>query len=224
LDASEVNAGQTKYVCDGASSSSIGVSQMNIQVFTSNGTFTVPSSVTQIIIEAWGAGGGGGGSCSPNAAGAVGGGGGGGAYIKKSISVIPGQTYTITIGQGGIGGASSATNVFNQRPSGSNGTSTTFGNLLTVNGGNGGSGANCATSTYVGGSAGAGASSTEPFRVNGNSGTNGCFFNYNTPTYCFEGKGGSNNSVISGYLGVQNISKGGDGGSNGSNGALIIYY
>jgi hypothetical protein len=224
LDVGEVNAGQTKYVCDGASSSSIGVSQMNIQVFTSNGTFTVPSNVTQIIIEAWGAGGGGGGSCSPNAAGAIGGGGGAGAYIKKSISVVPGQTYTITIGQGGLGGASSGSNVFNQRPSGSNGTSTTFGNLLTVNGGNGGSGANCTTFTYVGGTSGAGASSTEPLRVNGNSGTNGCFFNSNTQTYCFEGKGGSNNSVISGYLGVQNISKGGDGGSNGSNGALIIYY
>ena len=208
----------------GASVSNGGVGANNIQAFITNTSFTVPSGVTRIIIEAWGAGGGGGGNCSPNAAGAIGGGGGSGAYVKKSITVVEGQTYAITIGQGGASGGSTAQNVFTQTGSGASGGNTSFGNLLTVAGGSGGGGANCIIFQYVGGSGGSPGSSSEVLKVDGNGGSSGCYYNSNSQTYCFNGKGGVNNAAVSGYLGIGSIGKGGDGGSSGTQGALIIYY
>ena len=59
------------------------------ETFNSNGTFTVPLGVTEITVEAWGAGGGGGKATGNPAAG---GGGAGGSYAKKVISVTPGQS------------------------------------------------------------------------------------------------------------------------------------
>lgn len=73
---------------------------MATQTITASGagTFVVPSPVTSLIIEAWGAGGGGGGSSSSLAAG-----GGGGGYSRATISVTPGQTIFYTVGAGGSG-------------------------------------------------------------------------------------------------------------------------
>jgi hypothetical protein len=75
--------------------------------FTTPGTFnwTVPAGVTQITVEAWGAGGAGGGSNNyTSCKGAGGAGGGGGAYAANStVSVTPGQNLTIVVGAGGIG-------------------------------------------------------------------------------------------------------------------------
>jgi trimeric autotransporter adhesin len=67
--------------------------------------FTVPVGVTSMKVEVWGGGGGGGGALG----GAffqtgAGGGGGGGAYNTTTFTVIPSQTYTITIGNGGTAG------------------------------------------------------------------------------------------------------------------------
>ncbi|MBU0681188.1 MAG: LamG domain-containing protein [Proteobacteria bacterium] len=71
--------------------------------FTSSGTWTAPAGVTSVTVEAWGGGGGGGGNPT-NQDGA--GGGGGGAYSRTTtIAVIPGNTYTVTVGAGGTGGA-----------------------------------------------------------------------------------------------------------------------
>jgi hypothetical protein len=65
------------------------------QVFVSSGTFTVPLGVTTIYITGCAAGGNG-------AAGSVyggGGGGGGGEWAYKNpLSVVPGSSYTVTIG------------------------------------------------------------------------------------------------------------------------------
>jgi hypothetical protein len=73
---------------------------------TGNQTWTVPQGVSSVSIHAWGAGGGGGGTEShilnytrPRAAG-----GGGGAYSSIQLSVIPGDSYDITVGNGGQGG------------------------------------------------------------------------------------------------------------------------
>ena len=61
----------------------------------------VPTNVTQITIETWGAGGAGGYSegepFDPHPAA----GGGGGAYAKSTISVTPGEMLNITVGRGG---------------------------------------------------------------------------------------------------------------------------
>src|SRR5690606_5163207 len=76
--------------------------------FTSSGTWTVPAGVTQITVEAWGAGGGGGDRTSNGYAG----GGGGGAYSRSSIPVIPGQTYSLSIGEGGTSEVDGGNTIF----------------------------------------------------------------------------------------------------------------
>ena len=54
-------------------------------------TFTVPPSVTSMVVKLWGAGGGGGDYTS----------GGGGAFSLVSLNVTPGDTYVVVVGQGG---------------------------------------------------------------------------------------------------------------------------
>lgn len=55
--------------------------------------------VTQIIVDGCGAGGGG--ACGASGAGNGNGGGGGAAVVGQKITVVPGSSYTITIGTGG---------------------------------------------------------------------------------------------------------------------------
>jgi len=73
------------------------------QIFNASGTFTCPAGVTTLTVECWGGGGAGGSAQQSSGSGAVdGGGGAGGAYIiKSSITVIPGNNYTVTVGAGG---------------------------------------------------------------------------------------------------------------------------
>lgn len=73
----------------------------NTDVFTASGTWTAPAGVTSVTADVW-AGGGGGGQGSGGGAGA--GGGGGGAFSEQTnVTVIPGNVYNLTVGQGGIG-------------------------------------------------------------------------------------------------------------------------
>lgn len=65
--------------------------------FTVNGTWTAPAGVTQITIEAWGAGGNGGNNSPSMVTG--GGGGGGGGYGTGTAAVIPGHVYNVTVAQ-----------------------------------------------------------------------------------------------------------------------------
>lgn len=82
----------------------------NSQTFLAGGSWVAPSQMpnTNIIIEAMGGGGGGGGGVgfhSVSGTNPGGGGGGGAAPIQRIISgIIPGNTYTISIGAGGVGG------------------------------------------------------------------------------------------------------------------------
>lgn len=74
--------------------------------FTSDGTFTTPDTIAMPVRVLLVGGGGGGGA---GGVGRAGGGGGGGAvleYLDTGLSLEPGTTYTITIGQGGAGSAS----------------------------------------------------------------------------------------------------------------------
>ncbi|MFH1451560.1 MAG: hypothetical protein ABIF88_00095 [archaeon] len=70
--------------------------------FTTNGSWVIPAGVTEIMVEAWGAGGGGGGGGASNKYG--GGGGAGGQYTTKNFTVNAGENYSIEIGIGGISG------------------------------------------------------------------------------------------------------------------------
>lgn len=71
-----------------------GLPGLRSQVFTSNGTFTIPSGVTAIKMTIVGGGGAGG----TGTAGAGSGGGGGGAAIKFLTGLTPGNTLTVTVG------------------------------------------------------------------------------------------------------------------------------
>jgi hypothetical protein len=59
--------------------------------------FKVPADVTSVTVKMWGAGGGGGGAGGWN----EGFRGGGGGYTTGTISVTPGETLTVVVGQGG---------------------------------------------------------------------------------------------------------------------------
>lgn len=91
-----------------------------------NKTFTVPTNVTRLFIQAWGAGGGGG--SVPSTAYPSG---GGGAYSEGWLTVTPGQTIACTVGIGGLGG------VWVSAPGadGVAGGSTSVGSFITVAGG-----------------------------------------------------------------------------------------
>jgi len=75
----------------------VNINAQSTAVFTANGTWTCPANVTSITVEAWGAGAGGKRGAGPK--GFSGGGGGGGAYARlNTVTVIPGTTYTLTVG------------------------------------------------------------------------------------------------------------------------------
>ena len=85
---------------------------VNIQSFTSSGTYTPNASALQALVYVQGAGGGGGGSDSDATTdeGGMGSGGNGGGYIQSAFIDVSAGSYssTITIGAGGSGGAGGA--------------------------------------------------------------------------------------------------------------------
>ncbi len=62
------------------------------------GLWTVPSTVTSIVVECWGSGG-------PGGSGQYGGGGAGGNYVEATVSVTPGQTLWVVVGTTGNSGS-----------------------------------------------------------------------------------------------------------------------
>ena len=88
----------------------------NWQLFTADGTFTVPTGITKIKVCVYGGGGGG-------RQGSIGGGSGGGAggYAEGTYTVVPLTNYTVAVGTGGAGN--------------SNGNSSSFGVLISASGG-----------------------------------------------------------------------------------------
>jgi hypothetical protein len=138
---------------------------MTVETITASQTWVAPPGVTSTQIECEGAGGGGGRSSTTSR----GGGGGGGAYAKKNTyTVVPGNSYTITVGPGGAGGVTGAQN-------GGVGTDSSFVDVATTiclaKGGSGG-----AQGGAGGGAAGAGgvtASSVGDVLTAGNPGVAG---------------------------------------------------
>jgi hypothetical protein len=119
-------------------------SLIDLQIFTTSGTWTKPVGTNSI--EVWAVGGGGGGGGTPSTANYVAGsGGGGGAGYKNANSGI-GATETVTIGAGGAGGTSGGAGVdggttsFGSHATGAGGTGGGAGHPSLRNGGAGGSG------------------------------------------------------------------------------------
>lgn len=107
---------------------------INVQVFTTNGTYTPTAGMKYCIIEVVGGGGGGGGIGNPaSGISAASSGGGGGGYARLYASSLTiGASQSVTIGNGGSGGVGSN--------NGTSGGSTSFGSgpLVSATGGNGG--------------------------------------------------------------------------------------
>lgn len=168
------------------------------QQFDANGSFIVPAGVTSVTVEAWGAGGHGGNRTFSGRAG----GGGGGAYASSVISVTPGQSIPITVGQGSA----------NDNPGGDS----WFLNTSTVMAKGGNSGQNNGS---TGGSGGSAISSVGTTKYAGGNGAG--------TTASISGGGGS--SAASTAPGIAAINQtganapgnggdGGDGRSSGGNG------
>ncbi len=111
------------------------------QVFTSSGTFTIPTLITAVKVTVQGGGGGGGGASGGACPGpGIGGGGGaGGAAITWLTSLTPGNTLSVTIGSAGAAGSSGG------GAGGTGGTSSVASGTQTITtisgtGGNGGAG------------------------------------------------------------------------------------
>jgi len=85
------------------------VNAQTVVDFTTPGTqiWVCPANVSQITVQCWGGGGGGGNSASNTING--GSGGGGGAYSNKILTVTPGTTYYLNVGQGGSGAPGNST-------------------------------------------------------------------------------------------------------------------
>lgn len=169
------------------------------EIFTASGQWTAPAGVTSAYVLVYGAGGHGG--SSGDSGGAAGGAGG---YMKAQIvTVEPGKAYPITIGTAGsgAGGASSfgALLSANGGGKGGNGSGDTGGN-----GGNGGSGGGAGGAGYYGkpGTGGTGS--------NGGNGGDGGTANVSSG----KGENGGNGTAVAG---VGN-GTGGTGGAGATNG------
>ncbi len=174
------------------SSGSVNIINRGVQVFNSDGTFTVPSNVRTVYITQSGGGGGGsgGGNVGVNTIGWGGMGGAAGVRVDgQAVTVTPGAAITVTIGAGGTAGVTGAV--------GGTGGTTTFGALVSTAGGAGGKavGAN--------GIASAGAGS------HGSPGSNGCGL--------AGGLGGGDGAA--GTAAAANSGSGGGGGAGGTSGA-----
>ena len=104
--------------------------KMHTEIITQTTTWTPPDGTVEITVRLFGGGGGGGkgGNAYDGYYYGAGGGGGGGGYMKaQNVAVTPGQAYPITIGAGGADSR--------------NGGATSFGTLLSANGGSHGSAA-----------------------------------------------------------------------------------
>jgi hypothetical protein len=187
--------------------------------FTSSGSWTAPAGITTVFCRLWAGGAGGGGSSSTTAAS---GGGGGGGYADNILTVVPGTSYTITIGAGGAGGTGSS--------GGTNGGSSSFSTLLAASGGVGGGGAS-GSSAGNGGSGGNGTSGT--VTMPGGQGNAG-----QTNTAVYGGRGGDSGGGggagggQQGGTGAPAATSGGGGGGGtvngtgglGAGGYLAIYW
>lgn len=171
-------------------------------VYTSPGTYTwiCPQDVYSICAVCVG-GGGGGSNGGPGF-----GGGGGGLGYKNNIPVIPGQSYTVVVGSGGVGGAFSSALVNN----GAAGGDSYFINSSTVRGRGGNSNSPGAGGGYVGDGG-------------GNGGASGGGPGFSGPPYGGGGAGGYGGNGGGGGRAGTSLQAGGSviisGGAAGTNGA-----
>jgi hypothetical protein len=149
--------------------SSVGATTQT-EEFTESGTFTVPETVTEITIQAWGGGGAGGGSTNTRRGARGGAGGGGGAYASSTLTVESGQELQVVAGVGGSGVSGSDGNAGN--PSFVGPDTDPDNALVRAAAGSGGTG-NTAGGSPLGGAGGTIEASIGDIRLAGADGENG---------------------------------------------------
>lgn len=241
-------------VCsDGSNWIALYLRSVNIQTFTSSGTWTKPAGAKICQVIALGAGGGGGSgrrgaSLTVRSGGA---GGGSGALINYTILASAlGASETITVGAGGAGGAGVTTDDTNGN-TGGDGTDTTVGTVLRARGGKGGPGGTNSTPITAGTFVGCTSLYEEAGLAGGNGGTSGGSTTNASgvikPTAGGGGAGktaGDNNAngaaggsitqnngstvADAGFTGWSNVTGGtlgsGGSGANGNESAAVPYY
>lgn len=138
---------------------------LNVQTFLASGTYTPTPGTTRIILDGQGAAGAGGGSVA-TAAGqvSVGAGGGSGGRSRGFYTTGFYPTVTVTIGAGGVAAGGVA---------GGAGGNSTFGTLMTCNGGAGGGASGAAAVAGSAGGAGGTATGGNIFNSTGSTGVGG---------------------------------------------------
>jgi hypothetical protein len=227
-----------------AASNSVTPVAQGQQAYCTPGTYSwvAPAGVTSVSVVAVGSGGGG---DTGNGIGAVGllygtsrSGAGGGLAYANNVSVTPGETLTVVVGAGGLGGSSYSynrtTNSYNTIPTAStSGAESSFKrsstNLVRATGGANLNGAPGSAATGTGGSGGSGNGSNACFAAGGGggggyagNGGNGALGGNDNAT---AGAGGGGGGGGTNYYG--NVGGGGGGGvgilGQGSNGAKGVF-
>jgi hypothetical protein len=166
-------------------------------------TFTVPTGVTSVTVQAWGAGGSGGNGSSGTGSG---GGGGGGGFARATLTVTPGESLTINVGSGGTKAVAASDGGYG---GGFSAVLRSATYLVQAGGGGGGGGAQ---GTSAGGAGGAGGGATA---VNGTAGTGTTGGGLGIGGSTVAGTGGAaGTSGSAGYSGAANL--GGDAGGSGA--------
>ena len=192
----------------------VGANLSNLSsTFGASTTWVCPANVTAVQVECWGAGGAGGSAYKPVSGNAFGGGGAGGAYAKKdSVSVVPGTSYTISIGEGGVSAISPSLTTVSGGDSWFGSGSATY---CLAKGGGGGQSVISSGSGIVGiGGVGSTAGSVGDLFFAGGNGLVG----QGSPANTGGGGGGSGTTLSVGgsaasYLGATGVNGGGAGGN-----------
>ncbi len=228
--ASNIAAGAVStgtFIGDGSGLLNVGAN-LQMQVFPNYGTYTfnVPTNVSSVIVEAWGGGGGGGGGYALYDRG--GGGGGAGGYAKGVVTVTPGASYTVVVGQGGLADSEEA----------ETGGSSSFGSAITAGGGTPGQFGSGTSTLTTGGAGGQGSGQGGSGTILAITGGIGQFGVYDV------GGGNGGNAPDGGAGGLGNLGAGGtagtvpggggggggysssssDAGYDGGSGEVVVYY
>ena len=227
-----INLTFTTSKATGGSVSQITVGDVNytLHEFTTSGTFTVQQSGNLTVDILLVGGGGAGGYSSTNNAG--GGGGGGEVVLLSSIVLNTGTNYTVTIGSGGTGGISTATN---GSSSSITNISSTIGlaaggvagklpsTSVNTSGSNGGGQGTGSTAQSGGGTS----KTPSPTNFKNNGGT-GSTYNFSSYSVYYAGGGGGaggvgGNGSSTTTTPSANVSKGGNGYSTNFTGPNVSY-